>query len=61
MIYTFAPFFQSRPNFSNVPSGDYKYKIKTSVLNVEFYVTQDYFEQAKNPQYKRNAEMVIDR
>jgi hypothetical protein len=61
VIYTIAPLFESRPNYSNLPSGDYKYKTKTSVLNVEFYVNQKYFEEAKNDQYKRHAEMIIDR
>lgn len=28
---------------------------------MEFYVNQKYFEEAKNGDYKRRAEMVIDR
>lgn len=61
VIYTLAPLFESKPNYSTVPTGDYRIKTKTSILNVEFYVNQKYLEEAKNPQYKRTAEMLIDR
>lgn len=44
MIYTIAPLFESRPSYSTYPSGEYKYKVRTSILGVEFYVNQRYFE-----------------
>ena len=43
VIYTLAPLFESKPNYSTLPSGEYRYKTKTSILNVEFYVNQKYF------------------
>lgn len=43
VIYTLAPLFESKPNYSTLPSGDYRLKTKTSILNVEFYVNQKYF------------------
>jgi len=61
VIYTIAPLFESRPNYSTSPSNEYRYKATTSKFNVEFYVNQQYFEEAKNQDYKRRAEMMIDR
>lgn len=61
IIYTVAPFFESRPNYSTFPSNEYKYRAHTPLLNVEYYVNQKFFEEAKKPEYKRNVEMLIDR
>jgi hypothetical protein len=61
VIYTIAPLFESRPSYSTYPSGEYKYKVRTSILGVEFYVNQRYFEEAKEQKYKRQTEMIIDR
>jgi len=61
IIYTIAPLFESKPNFSTVPSGEYKFRTKTSILNVDFYVNQRFFEESRDANYKRNAEMLIDR
>ena len=61
VIYTIAPLFESKPNFSTTPSGEYKFRTKTSTLHVDFYVNQRFFEEARNPNYKRSAEMLIDR
>lgn len=61
LIYAIAPFFESRPNYSNYPSNEHKYRVTTPILNVEYYVNQKFFEEARNPDYKRKAEMIIDR
>lgn len=44
VIYTIAPFFKSGPTFAAIPSNDHKFKLKTSILQTDFFVTQQYFE-----------------
>lgn len=61
MLYTLGPLFKSKPSFSSIPSGDHKYKVKTSLLQTEFYVSQQYFEDIKDLEFKRHSEMTIDR
>lgn len=43
LIYAIAPFFESRPNYSNYPSNEHKYRVTTPILNVEYYVNQKFF------------------
>ena len=60
-VYTIAPFFKSKPSYSAIPSNDHKYKMKTSLLQTDFYVSQQYFEDIKDVGFKKHAEMTIDR
>jgi len=61
LIYAIAPFFESRPNYSTYPTSEHRYRTATPILNVEFYANQKFFEGSRNPEYKRKAEMTIDR
>ena len=62
LVYTvLAPLFESRPNFSSQPSHEHRYRVKTPTLGVEFYVNKQYYEDIKDPSYKRNSEMTMDR
>lgn len=53
IIYNIAPFFQSKPSYSILPSNDHKFKTRTSLLQTEFYVSQKYFEEIKDPHFKK--------
>lgn len=61
VVYTIAPFFKSKPSYSVIPSNDHKYKMKTSLLQTDFYVSQQYFDDIKDGGFKKQAEMTIDR
>ena len=61
MLYTLAPLFQSKPSYSLTPSGDHRFRVATSVLNVEFFASEQFFEESKSPQFKKKVEMAIDR
>lgn len=61
IVYTLAPFFESKPHYSAFPSSEHRFRAHTPLLNVEYYVSQKFFEEAKHPEYRRRAEMVIDR
>jgi hypothetical protein len=44
-----------------VPSNEHRFKVQTSLLKIDFYASQQYFDDIKKPEFKRESEMVIDR
>ena len=55
LVYNIAPFFTSAPSYSTIPSSDHKYLQKTSLFQTDFYVTQNYFEEVKDLEFKRHS------
>lgn len=59
--YSLAPLFQPKPSFSVTPTNDHRFKVVTSKLGVEFFASQQFFEESKDPKFKKKVEMSIDR
>jgi hypothetical protein len=55
------PLFQSTPNYASTPTYEHRIRRTTPRLNVEYYVNQKFMEEARNPEYKRRAEMEMDK
>jgi hypothetical protein len=55
------PLFQSSPNYASTPTYEHRIRRTTPRLNVEYYVNQKFMEEARNPEYKRRAEMEMDK
>ena len=59
--YSLAPLLQPKPSFSATPTNEHRFKVVTSKLGVEFFASQQFFEESKNPTFKKKVEMSIDR
>lgn len=57
-----SSFFESKPTYSINPSSEYRYRAKTHILNVDYYVNDEYSKNLKaNPNSKVEIDKWVDR
>lgn len=58
LFYAISPLFKTAPYHSLNLDSTYRFKVNSDVLNTQYYVRQEFFEEVKkNPSFKSEVDL----